>query len=147
MLIKLDYFVIVLSLDIKINEIIKQSKTIAVVGISRDPEKAAYIVPKYLQLQCYKIIPVNPKADIILGEKAYPTLDSIKEKIDIVDIFRPSEQTPSIVKEAVKLNPKLIWLQLGISNEVSKKIADEHNIPIIMNKCLKVEHMRLSGMF
>lgn len=134
-----------MSLDPKIIEIIKQSKTIAVVGISRDPEKVAYSVPKYLQSQGYKIIPVNPKADRILGEKAYPSLESISEKVDIIDIFRPSNQTPPIVEEATKLNPKLIWLQLGISNEESKRNAEKHNIPFVMNKCLKVEHMRISG--
>ena len=74
-----------------------------------------------------------------------PSLKAIPERVDIIDIFRPSEQTPPIVEEAVKLNPKLIWLQLGISNEDSKRIAKEHNIPFVMNKCLKVEHMRITG--
>jgi predicted CoA-binding protein len=134
-----------MSLDPKIIEIIIQSKTIAVVGISRNPEKAAYAVPKYLQSQDYKIIPVNPNANKILGEKAYPSLKSITEKIDIINIFRPSDQTPEIVKEAIKLKPKLIWLQLDISNEESEKIAAEYGIPFVMNKCLKVEHMRITG--
>jgi predicted CoA-binding protein len=136
-----------MSLDPKIVEIIKQSKTIAVVGISRNPEKASFSVPKYLQSQDYKIIPVNPKADKILGEKAFPSLKAIIENVDIVDIFRPNEETPPIVEEAVKLNPKLIWLQLGISNEDSKRIANEHNIPFVMNKCLKVELKVISKLF
>ncbi|NHJ46907.1 MAG: CoA-binding protein [Asgard group archaeon] len=133
-----------MTLDEEIKDIIKTSKTIAVVGISRNPDKAAHGVPKYLQSQGYKIVPVNPKADKILGEKAYPTLKDLPLKVDIIDIFRPSEQTPAIVKVAVTLKPKLIWLQLGIANEEAEKIAKKHNISIVMNKCLKVEHMKIA---
>jgi predicted CoA-binding protein len=134
-----------MSLNQEIIDIIKTSKTIAVVGISRNPEKAAHLVPKYLQSQGYKIVPVNPVADEILGEKAYPSLDAIPFEIDIIDIFRPSDQTPAIVEVAVKIKPKLIWLQLGITNEKSKKIAIKHGILYVEGKCLKVEHMRITG--
>jgi len=127
----------------EIEKIILTSKNIAVVGASRDPEKASYLIPKYLQEQGYKIIPVNPKADEILGEKAYSSLMEIKERVDIVDIFRPSEYTPKIVEEAIKLKPKLIWLQLGIQNNEAMEIATQNNIPFIMNKCLKVEHITI----
>jgi predicted CoA-binding protein len=134
-----------MSLNEEIVEIIKTSKTIAVVGISRNPEKAAHGVPKYLQSQGYKIVPINPKAKKILGEKAYPSLLDIPFEVDIIDVFRPSEETPAVVEIAVKIKPKLIWLQLGISNEKAKEIAEKQNIHFVMNKCLKVEHMKITG--
>jgi len=124
-------------------EILKKSKTIAVVGASRNPSKAAHTIPKYLKEHGYIIIPVNPKADTIFEEKVYPKLTDIPVQVDIVDVFRPSEDTPAVVAEAVKLKPKLIWLQLGITNEEAKKIADDNGIPIVMDKCRKIEHMRL----
>lgn len=127
----------------EIEKIILSSKNIAVVGASRDPDKDSYLIPKYLQEQGFKIIPVNPKADEILGEKAYSSLMEIKERVDIVDIFRPSEYTPKIVEEAIKLKPKLIWLQLGIQNNEAMETANQNNIPFIMNKCLKIEHITL----
>ena len=134
-----------MSLNEDIIEIIKESKVIAIVGASRNPEKAAYAIPKYLKNQGFTIIPVNPSADKILGEKAYPNLKEIPYQVDIVDVFRPSDETPEIVESAVKIKPKLIWLQLGISNEQAKKIAADHNIKFVMNKCLKVEHMKITG--
>ncbi|MFW9924241.1 MAG: CoA-binding protein [Candidatus Thorarchaeota archaeon] len=130
-------------LEKDIAKILLESKTIAIVGASRDPEKAAHNVPKYLQTKGYKIIPVNPSANEILGEKAYHSLSEITEPVDIIDIFRPSEYTPEIIKEAVKLKPKLIWMQLGISNEEAKMIAKNHGIKIVMNKCMKIEHLDL----
>ena len=130
-------------LDSTTAEILKNSKTIAVVGMSKNPEKAAHRIPKYLINQGYKVIPVNPTANEILGQKVYPNLEAISEVIDIVDVFRPSDQTPEIVKTAVKLKPKMIWLQLGIKNEESLKIAEEHNIHYIQDKCIMVEHRKL----
>ena len=132
-----------MTLSQQIIEIIKKSKTIAVVGISRNSEKASNYVPKYLQDQGFKIIPVNPFASEILGEKAYPTLQSIPDKIDIIQIFRPSDETPAIVQEAVKLKPKLIWLQLSIESVKAQAIALRNDIPIVMDHCLKIEHMKL----
>ncbi len=134
-----------MSLEKEIVKIIKESKTIAVVGASRNHEKAAHVIPKYLKDQGYKIIPVNPSADKIFGEKVYRSLAEIPIPIDIVDVFRSSEETPKVVESAVKIKPKLIWLQLGISNDEAKKIAEEHNIKFVMNKCLKVEHMKITG--
>lgn len=124
-------------------DIIKNSKTIAVVGISRNPDKASNYVPEYLQGQGYKIIPVNLMASEILGEKAYPSLESIPDAIDIVQIFRPSDETSVIVQEAVKLKPKLIWLQLSIESIKAQAIALRNNIPIVMDHCLQIEHMKL----
>lgn len=132
-----------MALEQSIMAILKDSKTIAVVGMSTNPSKAAYRIPKYLKEVGYRIIPVNPTADEILGEKAYKSLEEIPEKVDIVDVFRPSEYTPEIVQSAVKLNPKLIWLQLGISNGNSMRIAKENNISYVENKCLMVEHKKI----
>jgi predicted CoA-binding protein len=128
--------------DKELKEILRSSKTIAVVGCSRDPEKEAHKVPKYLKEKGYKIIPVNPFAEEILGEKAYKNLSEIKEKVDIVDIFRPSDECLEIVKEAVKLKPKVIWMQLGIENREAEKLAKENKIKVVMNKCIMREYQR-----
>ena len=128
--------------DKELKEILKSSKTIAVVGCSRDPEKDAYKVPKYLKEKGYKIIPINPFAEEILGEKVYKNLSEIKEEVDIVDIFRPSEECLGIVKEAIKLKPKVIWMQLGIENKEAEKLAKENKIKVVMNKCIMREHQR-----
>jgi predicted CoA-binding protein len=131
--------------DKELKEILKSSKTIAVVGCSRDPEKEAHKVPKYLKEKGYKIIPVNPFAGEILGEKVYKNLSEIKEAVDIVDIFRPSEECLGIVKEAIKLKPKVIWMQLGIENKEAEKLAEENKIKVVMNKCIMKEHQKLFG--
>ncbi|MEM2918684.1 MAG: CoA-binding protein [Candidatus Altiarchaeota archaeon] len=131
--------------DKKIRKILNESKTIAVVGCSRDPEKDAHKIPKYLKERGYKIIPINPFAKEILGEKSYKTLSDIKEPIDIVNIFRPSEECLQIVKEAIKLKPKpkVIWMQLGIKNEEAKKLAEKNKIKVIMDRCIMTEHKNL----
>lgn len=132
-----------MSITPEIIKILEKSKTIAVVGASRNPSKAAHTIPKYLKEHGYIVIPVNPKAETILEEKVYPSLAEIPVQVDIVDIFRPSKDTPKVVEEAVKLKPKLIWLQLGIINDKAKEIAEKHGIPFVMDKCMKMEHMRL----
>ncbi|MCK5046211.1 MAG: CoA-binding protein [Candidatus Heimdallarchaeota archaeon] len=132
-----------MSITPEIVKILEKSKVIAVVGASRNPSKAAHTIPKYLKKHGYTIIPVNPMAETILEEKVYPSLTKIPVQVDIVDIFRPSEDTPKVVEEAVKLKPKLIWLQLGIVNEKAKEIAEKNGIPFVMDKCMKIEHMRL----
>ena len=132
-----------MTLDNETVRILKESKTIAVVGMSKNPDKKAHQIPKYLKEVGYKIIPVNPSVKEILGEKAYASLEEIPEQVDIVEVFRPSNQTPEVVKSAVKIKPKLIWLQLGISNEESKARTVEHGIAYIENKCLMVEHKKI----
>ena len=131
-------------LSARIIQILKQSKTIAVVGMSKNPSKAAHRIPKYLKDVGYRVIPVNPTADEILGEKAYSSLEEIPELIDIVDVFRPGEVTPEVVNSAFKLNPKLIWLQLGIKNEESKKKTEQANIAYVEDKCIMVEHKKIN---
>jgi len=133
------------SSDEEIKKILEESKTIAVVGCSREQEKDAHRIPKYLKERGYKIIPVNPFADEILGEKSYKALSEIKEKIDVIEIFRPSEDCLKIVEEVIKLKlkPNTIWMQLGIKNEEAAKLAEENGIRAVMNRCMMIEHRRL----
>ena len=118
-------------------------KNIAVVGMSKNPEKAAHYVPKYLSEKGYGIIPVNPTADEILGRKCYPELSDIHEHVDIVDVFRPSEQVVPVIKEAIKLKPKVIWLQEGIHNIEAESLAQKAGIEVVFNRCMLAEHQRL----
>ena len=140
--------------DVEIKEILKNSKTIAMIGISsekkgEDPKnlkrKPANVVMKYMQDFGYKVIPINPFAEgeIINGEKVLGNLNKISEKVDIVDIFRPSAETPGIAKEAIKLNPQVLWLQFGIENEEAKKISEDAKIKYVSNKCIKQEYQKL----
>lgn len=126
--------------DEEIKEILKNSKTIAVVGLSTDPSKASYMVAEYLMNNGYKIIPVNPSATEILGKKSYPDLKSIPEKIDIVDIFRKEEAIPQIVDEAIEVGAKIIWMQQGLCHNKSADKARTAGLKVVMNKCIKVEH-------
>jgi predicted CoA-binding protein len=118
-------------------------KNIAVVGMSKNSEKAAHYVPKYLAEKGYNIIPVNPTADEILGKKCYSELSSIPDHIDIVDVFRPSEQVVPIIDEAIKLKPKVIWLQEGIHNIEAEYLAQKAGIEVVFNRCMLAEHQRL----
>lgn len=124
----------------QIGEWLKQYKTIAVVGLSDNPERTSYQISAAMQQAGYRIIPVNPNVTEVLGEKAYPSLLDIPEPVDIVNVFRRSEHTPDVAREAVKIKPKLLWLQLGISNDETAQIAEEAGIPLIMDRCIKVEH-------
>ena len=133
----------------KINSILESYRTVAVVGLSRDPAKASYRVAQYLQSVGYRIIPVNPFVDEVLGEKSYKSLLDIPEAIEVVDIFRPSEHVPAIVEEAIKLknmlgSPKVIWMQLGIVNEEAARRAKEAGFTVVMDRCMMMEHRRLS---
>lgn len=118
-------------------------KNVAVVGMSKNEEKAASYVPSYLMQQGYNIVPVNPTADKILDKKCYPSLHDVPEQIDIVDVFRPSEQVLPVVEEAIKKNPKVIWLQEGIHNEEAENLARKAGIKVVFNRCMLAEHQRL----
>ena len=128
-----------------IKEILSKNKTIAMIGVSKDPTKASTIVMKYMQKYGYKVIPVNPKAkgEKILGEEVFGNLDEIKTSIDIVDVFRPSKEALVIAKDAVKVNAKVLWLQLGIRSDAAKKIVESNNIDYIENKCTKMEYQKI----
>ena len=117
-------------------------------GLSGNPAKASYRVANYLQSVGYRIIPVNPFVDEVLGEKSYKSLLDVPETIEVVDIFRPAEAVPAIVEEAIQLKnrigpPKVIWMQLGIINEEAARQAKEAGFTVVMDRCMMREHMRL----
>ena len=128
--------------DEEIIEILNLKK-VAVIGMSKHQEKAAHFVPKYLSENSFDIIPVNPNSDKILNKKCYKEINDIKADIDIVDVFRPSEDVLPFVKEAIKKKPKVIWLQEGIHNEEAENLAREHGIDVVFNRCMLAEHQRL----
>jgi predicted CoA-binding protein len=132
----------------EINSILESYRTVAVVGLSRDPDKPSYRVAQYLQSVGYRIIPVNPFVDEVLGEKSFKSLLDVPEAIEVVDIFRPSEAVPAIVEEAIQLKnrlgtPKVVWMQLGIVNEEVARRAKEEGFKVVMDRCMMMEHKRL----
>ena len=131
------------SSDEQIREILSLKK-VAVVGMSKNSSKAAHYVPKYLSDNGYDVTPVNPTADEILGKKCYGTISEIDGEIDIVDVFRPSDQVLPVIQEAIKKNPKVIWLQEGIHNSEAEDLARKAGIKVIFNRCMLAEHQRLS---
>ena len=124
-----------------IKEILEKYKNIALVGASKDLTKTSSIVMKYLQEYGFKVYPVNPsmKGEKILGEKVFGSITEIGSPVEIIDVFRPSDEAIEIAKEAVKINAKVLWLQLNIKNEQAKKIVEENNILYIEDKCTKIE--------
>ena len=126
----------------EIGELLKQSKTIAVVGLSDSPLRPSYGVSAYMQGHGYHIIPVNPAIKGALGEKAVPTLADVQGKIDIVDVFRRSEFVPEIVDEAIRLKVPAIWLQEGVIHEAAAEKARKAGILVVMDKCILKEHRR-----
>ncbi len=136
----------------EIRELLEKTNTVAIVGVSRNPAKASYQVAEYLQKQGYNIILINPTANEILGEKVYKSLLDIplemQRTIQIVDVFRPSEEAPAIVDDAIKLKKQhgtllAIWMQLGIKSNQAAEKAKRAELKVVMNKCLKIEHGRL----
>tara|TARA_B100000963_G_scaffold264730_1_gene232916 strand:+ start:38 stop:448 length:411 start_codon:yes stop_codon:yes gene_type:complete len=124
-----------------IKDILSKYKKIALVGASKDLKKTSSIVMKYLQDYGFKVYPVNPsmKGEKILGEEVFGKISEIKEQVEIVDVFRPSDEVAAIAKEAVKVGAKVLWLQIDIKNEEARKIAEANNILYIENKCTKIE--------
>ena len=129
--------------DDQIREILSLNK-VAVIGMSKNSSKAAHYVPKYLSDNGYDVIPVNPSSDEILGKKCYDSVLEITEPIDIVDVFRPSDQVLPFVKDAIKKKPKVIWLQEGIHNSEAEELAKSHGIKVVFNRCMLAEHQRLN---
>jgi len=126
-----------------IKEIYKSTKTIASVGLSNNKEKVSNGVAAYLQGQGYRVIPVNPTADEILGEKSYQDLESIPEKIDVVQIFRRPEDVPPVVESAIKIGAKVVWMQEGIINEDAARRAREAGLQVVMDACMRAMHQWL----
>jgi predicted CoA-binding protein len=125
-----------------IDQILEQYKTIAVVGLSSNEERPGYYVPAYLQSAGYRIIPVNPFLDQALGEQAYPELSSIKDPIDVVQIFRRPDEVPAIVDQAIAIGAKAIWMQLGITHKEAADKAHKAGLKVVMDACMMVEHRR-----
>ena len=121
------------------------TKTVAIVGLSPKPERPSYFVGSYLQSEGYRVIPVNPRATEIFGEKAYPDLLSIPFPVDMVDVFRQPEECVEIAKQAVQIGAKTLWLQLRVVNLEAAQIATEGGLKVIMDRCVKIEHGRYSG--
>lgn len=120
-------------------EVLECSTTIAVVGASRDAEKAAHTVPLALKSHGWRVIPVNPHADEIWGERCYPTLADVPEPIDLVNVFRPSEQAADVVRQAVAVGAKAVWLQQGITSPEGRRIALEAGLDYVEDRCVAVE--------
>ena len=125
--------------------ILNSSRTIAIVGLSSKPDQPSYRVASYLKEQGYKMIPVNPAEQEILGERCYPDLASIPESIDVVDIFRRSEKVPPIVEEAIRIGANAVWMQEGVINEEAAAQARKAGLMVVMDKCMRKEHQRLHG--
>ena len=128
----------------EIKNILSKYKTIAMIGVSKDPTKPSTIVMKYMQKYGFKVIPVNPKAkgERILGEEVYAKITDIKESVGIVDVFRPSKEAYGIAEDTIKIGAKVLWLQLGIRDENAKKLMEKNDIGYIENKCTKMEYQK-----
>jgi len=131
-------------------KILQQYRHIAIVGVSADPYRPSHFVAIYLQAEGYDIIPINPRyaGETILGKRVYASLTAAKEadeQIEIVDVFRKAEDTPPIVEEAIKIDAKVLWLQLGIRNEETGRRAQEAGLTFVQDRCMKIEHARFFG--
>ncbi|GIO23206.1 CoA-binding protein [Oceanobacillus sp. J11TS1] len=124
----------------RLKEILKNAKTIAVVGLSANPERTSHQIAKRMQEEGYKIIPVNPTLDEVLGEKAYSTLAEIEESIDIINVFRRPEYLMDVAKDAVQTDCKMFWAQQGIINKEAYDFLKEHDFEVVMDLCIKVVH-------
>ena len=129
--------------DAQLTQILKEAKTIAVVGVSSNPTRASFGVSGWLKRQGFQIVPVNPAETEVHGEKAYATLSEVPQPIDIVDIFRRSDQVLPIVQEAIVLRPKLIFMQEGVYNEEAASLAEASGLPLVMDRCILKELARL----
>ncbi len=129
--------------DEDLKTILTNAKTIAVVGLSANPSRDSNGVASYLKKNGYRIIPVNPSVDEILGEKSYPDLLSIRDSVDVVDIFRRPEFLPEIAEQAVKIKAKVLWMQLGAQNEEAANIARKAGLTVVQDHCMMAEHSRL----
>ena len=124
-------------------EILNSSRVVAVVGLSTKPDRPSYKVASYLKKNGYKIIPVTPKAEKILGEVCYPDLGSIPKSVDMVNIFQRAEEVPAIVEEAINIGAKVVWMQEGVINEQVAARAKKAGLLVVMDKCMLKEHRKL----
>jgi uncharacterized protein len=128
-----------------LRRILKENRTIAVVGLSAQWFRPSFFAAKYLQEHGYRVIPVNPAYREVLGEKCYPSLRDVPERIDVVDIFRKPDDVPPIVEDAIAIRAKVAWLQIGVIHEAAARRAREAGLDVVMDRCMKIEHARLFG--
>jgi|SRR5437868_1920062 len=131
--------------DTQIAELLRQAKTIGVVGLSSNRMRASFGVSRFLQRQGYRVIPVNPNETEVLGERAYPSLQDVPDDLDIIDIFRRSEKVSEVVDQALQKGTRCIWMQEGIVNHAAAQKAESAGIPVVMNRCILKELARLLG--
>jgi uncharacterized protein len=124
-------------------EIYTRTKTIAVVGASADESKPAHEIPRYLQSQGYRIVPVNPRGGVILGEPVASSLDDVEGPVDVVDVFRPADEAPTIAEHAIEIGARVLWLQLGIASAEAKRLAEAAGLTVVMNRCMGATHRQL----
>jgi len=129
----------------KLRRILRTSKTLAVVGLSAQWHRPSFFAARYMQEHGYRVIPVNPGYDSIMGEKSYKKLSEIPEKVDIVDCFRKSSEIPAIADEAIAIGAKVLWMQLGVENAEARRKAEAAGLEVVENRCVKIEHGRFFG--
>jgi len=128
-----------------LTRILAQSRTIAVVGLSANWYRPSYFAAKYLQEHGYRVIPVNPNYTEVLGERCYPSVAAIPEPVDVVDAFRKADEMPALAREAVAKGARVLWMQLGVRNDVAARIASDAGLDVVMDRCMKIEHARILG--
>jgi len=129
----------------KLRRILRTTRSIAVVGLSAQWHRPSYFAAKYLQDHGYRIVPVNPMYDEVLGEKCYKSLREIPEPVDMVDCFRKSAEIPAIAEDAIAIGAKVLWMQLGVENAQARKRAEAAGLQVVENRCVKIEHGRFYG--
>ena len=128
-----------------LRRVLKENQTVAMVGLSANWYRPSYFAAKYLQEYGYRVIPVTPSYDEVLGETCYPSLEDVPVSVDVVDCFRRAEEIPALAEQAVKIGAKVLWMQLGIVNDAAAAIAREAGLDVVMDRCMKIEHGRLFG--
>ena len=128
-----------------LTRILAQSRTIAVVGLSANWYRPSFFAAKYLQEHGYRVIPVNPNYTEVLGERCYPSIAAIPERVDVVDAFRKADEMPALAREAVAKGARVLWMQLGVRNDVAARIASDAGLDVVMDRCMKIEHARILG--
>jgi len=128
-----------------LRRILRNARTVAVVGLSANWYRPSYFAAKYMQEHGYRVIPVNPAYDSVLGEKCYKSLRDIPEPVDIVDCFRKSAEIPALAEDAIAIGARVLWMQLGVENEEARRRAETAGLEVVENRCVKIEHARLFG--
>jgi len=128
-----------------LRRILKENHTVAMVGLSEKWYRPSHFAAKYLQIHGFRVIPVTPTYQEILGEQCYPSLPALPEPVDVVDCFRKAEEIPALAEQAVSIGAKVLWMQLGIVNREAAKFASDAGLDVVMNRCMKIEYARLFG--